>query len=1364
MIRLTVSATDVVLAVRDDRWRHPVGPADQRTADLLWRLRGGPSVELSYEVGVALGRRFLHTPGPALRVELARPGRHRLGIEVTDPALADLPWETLVLPGEELPLALHPDVDVCRVGPDRPVPAVRVDGPLRMLAAIASPEDSTQQLLDHERELGRILGAVEPGHRHGVRVRVLEWGSADAIRAALTEEPFHVLHVSSHARPGALLLETPSGAEDRVDAARFLAEVLPPGRTVPLIVLAGCSTARPDHRELPGLAGALLAHGAPAVLAMNGTVSDGYTIEFCARLYERLAARSEPELLAEVSAVRRELAPTAAEWWMPTLFLADPGLRLAGGRGGTAEAAPAGQSVVADGVVRAPTDFVGRREILRRLSRGKLRVLVHGIGGIGKTSLAAEFAQRFRDRGGIVVATHGDATVDAVLDELRRQVRRRCDGSAPDDPLRRCLAALAEPGHDWRRRLAALDTGGTPLLLVLDNAEDALDAEHRLADADLAAFLAAWASRHELVVTSRHPFPVAGLETCHLGPLSWQETRKLLWRLPGVGQLAPAEQQRMWHRLGGHPRALEYLDGLLREGSARSDEVASRLTAAGGGRDGATAGAGTPLAEAGALVAEDVLLPRLLARLEAAPAARRLLLGAAVYRTPADRTGLAWQLADAADGDTPPPEPAGLDEAVETLSRLGLLAPVTGGHLVHRWTAASLLRIAGREAVAESHRRAGRYWGWRARSSTDQHDFIRRAVEARYHHLAAGDTDEVVTYSELACQELHAAGHWAWEEKLWRELLPMVPHRSARAASFLKGLGDVHLSRGEYPQATERYQAALTIYRDLGDDSGVGKLLHQLGLVADNRGDRTTADRLYQEALTILSRLDDRAAVGKTLHQLAGIARGNGDAELAMSRYLEELEIVRDLDDLDGIAASHHQIGVLAFEARDLVKAEQCIQVAITTYGRMGARVQQGSGLVMLGRIALARFAYEAAESRVRAALKIFEEVGSNGHVAECTLLLGHLSRDLDDLEFAESCFARARTIVAALGEAPLLRRCDELLGGVRTVLGRAAEAVPHTLGAIDGDDRPPHQPALEWLAVQRLELGRPAFTDLVARHLDPRRAAQRAEWVEAYLRFRFDVSHPTPLGSAYVLLAIAAARSGEFGTARMCLLRALPICAAAGYRAGVAKCHEDLGMVALETRRLAEARSRYEQALEVYRVLRHEPNQAIVLHQLGRVCEEQEDFAGADGFYRRSIAIKKRLGNQSGVSNSTFHLGRVAALRGDRALAERCYRTCLRIDSEQGNWEAVALDQVAIGQLRVEQGHPAEGVPLIVEALAIDRRIGSANAALDLNALRDLRAGLGDEAFRAILTDAFGPARADEVLDLIAVLPTVAQPTSGLG
>jgi hypothetical protein len=57
-------------------------------------------------------------------------------------------------------------------------------------------------------------------------VRVLETGSLRAIREALQEQRFHVLHISCHAGPGVLILEDEKGEQDRVDAARFCGEAL----------------------------------------------------------------------------------------------------------------------------------------------------------------------------------------------------------------------------------------------------------------------------------------------------------------------------------------------------------------------------------------------------------------------------------------------------------------------------------------------------------------------------------------------------------------------------------------------------------------------------------------------------------------------------------------------------------------------------------------------------------------------------------------------------------------------------------------------------------------------------------------------------------------------------------------------------------------------------------------------------------------------------------------------------------------------------------------------------------------------------------------------------------------------------------
>src|SRR5262249_24758529 len=150
----------------------------------------------------------------------------------------------ITLPHSAEPLALHPRLQLYRSVPGLgPAPMISIPGPLRILAVIASPEHATGELLDTEAELSRIVHAVDPARRHErAHVRILNWGSVERIRSALLQERFHVLHICCHAEAGKLILETDDGQPDPVDAARFVRDILVPGSSVPLVVLAGCST------------------------------------------------------------------------------------------------------------------------------------------------------------------------------------------------------------------------------------------------------------------------------------------------------------------------------------------------------------------------------------------------------------------------------------------------------------------------------------------------------------------------------------------------------------------------------------------------------------------------------------------------------------------------------------------------------------------------------------------------------------------------------------------------------------------------------------------------------------------------------------------------------------------------------------------------------------------------------------------------------------------------------------------------------------------------------------------------------------------------------------------------------------------
>ncbi|MEU4534579.1 TIR domain-containing protein [Streptosporangium sp. NPDC023825] len=771
-----------------------------RLDELVWRLgsareRGdhitrGPDGSggvgaLLAECGRELGHAYLTgAAGEALAAELA--GAHalgatlRLGLEVAE-ELADLPWETLTAPGMIEPLALHPRVQLYRRVPADTTPSIAISGPLRILVVMAAPEGpGGGAVLDLEAELAKILDSVERARRGGrgrpgAYVRILNRGTLAGIREALLQERFHVLHISCHAEPGVLLLEDAAGRADRVSTDRFVRDGLPAERGVPLLVLSGCSTAldapagrastvtatetQQEETALGGLARGLTAAGVPGVLAMTALVTDPYATALAGRLYYELAVRDVPEVLPAFCGARRRLeeerrrlppgSPGASlvEWATPALFLRGPSVSLYDSAGGFETISAPAEPQFADGVpLRKVGEFVGRRSEIRT-ALDALRgdgpgVLLHGIGGVGKSSLAAELLRDLGSDAGLVVSAVSQTSPDQLLEEIGSTLL----AAFADERTRHLAGLVRQPQHEWGERLQALGQlpAGVPVTLLLDNFEDNLAHDGTgwtVVNEELAGFLTAWIrlrGRHKLLITSRYPFPLPKraerrLHTHHLGPLSWAKARKLIWRLPGLDALSVADQQLAWASVGGHPRTLEYLDALLRGGEARFDDVRERLEdlldrrgipdpaawlrSAGSDLDAA-------LAEAVTLAVDDTVLGELVGLLD--DFSREVLVGASVFRVAVDRVGVAWPVStpvaedpelrerldrlgelirrarernpgaaledlglpegemeqarqDVARSQVPPViEPAGVEEALGVLAGLGLLAPGEG--------------------------------------------------------------------------------------------------------------------------------------------------------------------------------------------------------------------------------------------------------------------------------------------------------------------------------------------------------------------------------------------------------------------------------------------------------------------------------------------------------------------------------------------------------------------------------------------------------------------------------------------------------------------------------------------------------------
>jgi tetratricopeptide (TPR) repeat protein len=1127
------------------------------------------------QAGAALGRCFLDgAAGTALAAEVAAAAASnaaaRLAVDVQDPGLAGLPWETLVLPGQVTPLVLQDRVEVYRTAVlEHPPPAIQVRGPLRILAVIASPEAGGGELLDYEAELAAIISAVNPARRgEGAYVEVLNWGSLAAIRAALLARRYHVLHLSCHARPGMLVLEDAAGRADRVGAGRFAAEGLPADRGVPLVVLAGCSTAiapapgnaGPDPERgapggqaavaetagaLEGLARELLGRGVPAVVAMTAPVTDRYATAFAAQVYRELAGREDPVPLAAVSdarraveAARRALPPgdprgAVAEWATPVLVQGGPAVALfRRGDGAEEQAAPAAPVFGAGMVVRRVGEFVGRRaelrELLGALRGGGAGVVVHGIGGVGKSTLAAQLIEQLGDQSGLVVAVSAAAslTVDLVLEALRTRLLAYviAEGLADRDPLRQVAAALLDarpPWRDWLELVRQLVLPKVPVLLLVDNAEDLLTGNgngRELADPDLARFLAAWvqaAPQATLVCTSRYPFTLPGgmarrLHWHHLGPLSLAETRKLIWRLPALDALPAGDQQRAYTIVGGHPRTLEYLDALLRGGDAVFPDVAERLEAALQQRgvsdpqrwlEGVEGNLDRALAETVTLAADDVLLDGLLASLQDVPPAGELIGRLAVYRRPVDETGAAWQLSPLT---TAPDPPAGL---------LNRLRPV--------WAALELARQGG---TADSIEDLGLDAGALPRYRDDAAEFVRPPVsltgEARQalcllaglglvapvagqdtggqtgglglfvHRWTAAALETRTSPAEFTDAHRKAAAYWRWRVAVWPQTRAEAVEQLIEARYHHHAAGDLDDALDANTQACSQLRTwgAWTTERQLQDEalgwipprsSHAADIRIALGDLAQNRGDYDTAEHHYQATLAIFEQIGDRTGIATTYHQLGILAQNRGDYDTAEDHYQATLAIFKQIGNRTGIASTYGQLGNLAYLRGDFDSAEQRYQASLAIFEEIGDRANIATAYHQLGMLAHDRDDYDIAEQRYQASQAITEEIGDRAGIARTYHQLGTLAHRRGDYDTAEQRYQASLTIKEEIGDRASIATTYHQLGMLahdRDDYDTAEQRYQASLAITEEiGDRAGIATTLGQLGVLRTDQGRPA-------------------------------------------------------------------------------------------------------------------------------------------------------------------------------------------------------------------------------------------------------------------------------------------------
>jgi predicted ATPase len=268
---------------------------------------------------------------------------------------------------------------------------------------------------------------------------------------------------------------------------------------------------------------------------------------------------------------------------------------------------------------------------------------------------------------------------------------------------------------------------------------------------------------------------------------------------------------------------------------------------------------------------------------------------------------------------------------------------------------------------------------WFARLSADQ-DNVRAALACS---VELGLAEATIRLAAALWRFWYVRGA-AQEGRRWYEIaFGAAPAVSpALRANAVYGWGCMDYAAGAYDAAQRRFEHALELYRETGNDDGVVRTLYELGSTHSEQGDVDRAENLYQQALALARATGNRRGEAVALGNLGYIALHRGDLARAAAMHQETLLLDRERGDDYAVAISLAHLAWIDIRLGRLDDAAARITDSLRLSRAIEDNLATASTFVLMSRLLLAR-GDASASARILGAGTAFSEAVGVGMESE---------------------------------------------------------------------------------------------------------------------------------------------------------------------------------------------------------------------------------------------------------------------------------------------------------------------------------------------------------------------------------------------
>ena len=224
-------------------------------------------------------------------------------------------------------------------------------------------------------------------------------------------------------------------------------------------------------------------------------------------------------------------------------------------------------------------------------------------------------------------------------------------------------------------------------------------------------------------------------------------------------------------------------------------------------------------------------------------------------------------------------------------------------------------------------------------------------------------------------------------------------------------LGMVARAKGDYLAADEWSQKSLQIKQQLRDERGVAISQYQRAQIAIDCGNLTTAEELFRIAATEFKRLGEQEHEASANHYRGVVAMKLGHLAEAEAFFYEALNVKLSLQDPRGVGQELYYLGEIAVERGDLTAARQKFEDSLASSIARKDEKGKASNWSALARIAERTGRHDEAKQYYLKALAVEEKIGRETEMANLYHEIGNITEKEDDILDAQQWFKKALAI-----------------------------------------------------------------------------------------------------------------------------------------------------------------------------------------------------------------------------------------------------------------------------------------------------------------------------------------------------------------